>query len=456
VKYSLTFCLPVAFLSMIATGSDLCLAQSSINDTQTSLQRQADDAFRNLLQNPTDFVSTSSYVDLLIRAGNYEGAIAALERLLLVPGAPPALRIQVAQLYSALKSFTAAEAMLLQVLAEPELSAADKSTAESLLGQIRSAGARSQLSGFVIFGVRHQSNATLRSESPQIFSNGTPVASTLRPINDTDTSLGLRINHEYDLGLPSFAVLSSGIGLYFVNSNTAAGKPVVAGFNTPYNLRVLDANTGVVFNPISDNRNLTIRPHMLGTTVQAQGTKYLTSLGWGLDVNYRLGGINGIFATLDSQRRAFAARADVPNAALLDGRLTSLRLRTVYGVLPKQVLNAEVTLRNNSAGAGNLSFTSLEPRVSYAMSYGGPFGAGDWSTTPFVGYVHRSYKAADAAVIAGSARRDAEWRLGLTQTIPIAPRWTGIITLEQVRNNANLPNYTYKNTSVSTNVLYSF
>ncbi|TAG26370.1 MAG: hypothetical protein EAZ37_09125 [Burkholderiales bacterium] len=441
---------------MLAAGSGLSLAQTPLSGAQSNLQRQVDDAFRNVLQNPTDFAATGSYVDLLVRAGNYEGAIAALERLTVVPGAPPALRIQVAQLYGALKSFVMAEAMLQQVLAEPGLPAADKARAETLLGQVRSAGASSQFSGFVIFGVRQQNNATARTQSPQILSNGVLLPNTLSPQSDTDTSLGLRISHEYDLGLQNFAVLSSGGGVYFVNSNAASGKPIVAGFNTPYNLQVFDANSGVVFNPISSNRDLTIRPHLLGSTVQAQGASFLTSLGWGLDVNYRLGEVNGIYATLDSQRRNFATRADVPNAAQLNGTLTSLRLRSAYGVLPKQVLNTEVTFRDSSAGVGNFSFTSIEPRVSYGVSYAGPFGAGDWSTTPFVGLVQRSYKAADPAVIAGTARRDSEWRVGLTQTIPFAPRWMGLITLEQLRNSANLPNYNYKNTSVSANVIYSF
>ena len=449
-------CLSVIVLSLLAAGSELCLAQTSANNAESSLQRQADEAFRNVLQNPTDFAATGTYVDLLVRAGNYEGAIAALERLMVVPGAPASLRIQVAQLYGALKSFAMAEAMLSQVLAEPGLSAADKAQAETLLGQVRSAGASSQFSGFVIFGMRQQNNATFRTESPQILSNGVLVTNTLRPQSDTDTSLGLRVSHEYDLGLQSFAVLSSGGGVFFVNSNAASGKPVVAGFSTPYNLQVFDANSGVVFNPISSNRDLTLRPHLLGSIVRAQGVQFLTSLGWGLDVNYRLGDVNGVFATLDSQRRTFAARPDVPSASLLNGQVTSLRLRTVYGVLPKQVLNAEVTFRDSSAGAGNLSFTSIEPRVSYAVSYANPFGAGDWSTTPFVGYVQRTYKAADPAVIAGTARRDAEWRWGLTQSIPIAPRWTGLATVEQVRNSANLPNYSYKNTSLSANIIYSF
>ncbi len=446
--------LGISLGSLCSLGSPNSWAQTPPGNN-VSLERQIDDAFRLLFQNPADLASTNTYVDLLIRAGNYEGAIAALERLLVIPDAPPNLRITIANLYAQLRSYTMAEAMLTEALAEPDLPADDKARAESLLAQVRSASAPSRFSGAVIFGLRRQSNATFRTAAPQIFSNGVLVNNTLRPRSDTDTSIGLRLQHEYDLGLQQPAVLSTSGGLFVVQSRAARGQPIVAGFSTPYNLRVADINSGIVFNPRSDTPNLNVRPFLSGSVVQAQGASYLNTVGYGLDVNYRIGETGGVFATVESQRRNFSTRADVPNASQLNGRVNSFRVRWLHPVTPKQMLTAEMTVRKTNAGRGDFSSDSIEPYVSYAMSYPGWFGAGDWTTTPFVGVVRRQYRGADAA-ISTTARRDNEWRVGVSHAIPLTARWLGVLTLEQVRNRANLPNFDYKNNSITANLIFTF
>lgn len=426
------------------------------SEASVALQRQTDEAFRNLLQNPTDVSTTTDYVTLLLRAGNYEGAIAALERLLVLPGAPASLRIEIAALYAQLRSYTVAESLLNEALADRSLSDADRARAQALLGQVRAAGATSRFSGVLIMGLRQQSNPTFRTDAPQIFSNGALVNNTIRPASDSDASLGLRLQHEYDLGFKDYAALSSSGGVFLVQSNAASGRPIVAGYSSPYNLLVLDGNSGVVFRPLSSHRQLSVRPHVLGSSVQAQGAQYLTSLGLGLDVNYALSNTTGLFATLDSQRREFASRADVPAASQLNGQITSLRLRWLQSVAANQVLNAEITFRQSRAGRDFYSFSAVEPRVSYAVSYPGWFGSGSWTTTPYIAHVQRSYRGADAAVNANFARRDSEWRVGLTHSMPVTPRWTLLVTAEQVRNNANLPNFSFKNTSFGTSLIFSF
>ena len=57
---------------------------------------------------------------------------------------------------------------------------------------------------------------------------------------------------------------------------------------------------------------------------------------------------------------------------------------------------------------------------------------------------------------ATATRRDREWRVGVAQTVRLTPVWYLQFTAEQVRSRANMPNFNYKNTSLSGAVLRSF
>ena len=64
-----------------------------------ALDRQVDEAFRQVLKTPASLDAGLKYARLLVAAGNYEGGVAALERLLLSPNPQPGIRVELAVLY---------------------------------------------------------------------------------------------------------------------------------------------------------------------------------------------------------------------------------------------------------------------------------------------------------------------------------------------------------------------
>jgi hypothetical protein len=424
------------------------------------LERQVDDAFRAMFQNPGDAGSMGRYAELLLQAGNYEGAIATLERLLVDPAAPPSVRIDIAVLYARLKSYTMAESMLREALKDPRLSPADRERAERLLGDVAARNRPSQLSGSIALGLRYNSNATFRTDAQQVYANGTLVAvpPQFRPDSDVDATVALRLGHQYDLELDRFAVVSSTLGAYLTNQKSSSGSELRAGFSDPYDLGVLEFTSGLLFSPVRGQDALTVRPHLILGQVWAQQHRFLASAGLGLDLNYRIGPRTLFDATADWQRRDYADRVDVPNAAQLDAHAVGLRGRLTHDLGAGQVVSAELALRRNRAGQASSDFDAVDGRIAYTLSYAAPMAsaAGNWSTTAWLGTTRRHYGGADRSVLAGVSRRDNEWRLGLSQAVPLAPLWTGVLSLEHARNNANLPNYEFRNTSLSASVVRSF
>lgn len=445
-----------AALALLASGG--ANAQS---DASVALERQTDEAFRQVLQQPQNLGQWSAYAQLLIKAGNYEGGIAAMERLLQEPDASPDLRVDIAVLYYRLGSYAMAEAMLATALADNRLQGDNRALAEKLLADTRKRAQRSQLQGVVTLGLRHQTNPTYRSDASQVFSGGVlgPLAADQRPDDDNDVSLGLRLNHRFDLGLQNSATIATNFGAYVVDYRSAHGSRLVAGENKPYDLQLLDLNTGLEFKPApAEAAGLTLRPHIILANVVAKNHQYLRNAGVGLDLNWRPNERTLYELTVDGVHRDFAERADVANANLQDGRMYSLRGRVSRELAPGQVLVGEYAFRKGASSDRDFyDFESHEIRATYSISYQSPLAKGSyWTTAVWLGALNRSFDGPDPAVSPTQTHKDREWRFGVNQVLPLVPLWSLILSAEHARNRANLPNYRYRNTSVSATVLRSF
>lgn len=437
-----------------------CTSTAAQTAAQAPMDRQSQDAFRQLLDQPEDLSLWSKYAQLLVQAGNYEGGIAAMERLLLDPATAPGVRLEVAALYFRLGSYAMAETVVRTALADSRLRGEQRVLAVALLADVMKRNQRSQLSGNFVFGLRHQTNPTYRTDRTEVLSAGVlgPVAGNQRPDADNDINLGLRIQHLYDLDLQNSATIASTFGAALIDYRSSSGSRLEAGLNRPQDLQVFDFTTGLQFKPFPGSvSGLTLRPHILLSNLVAQRHQFLRSKGAGLDLTWRPNERTLLEVTLDGQDRDFANRVDIADANLLGGRLYGLRARISREVVPGQVLTGEFGVRRNRTERDFYDYDSQEVRVTYAFSYASPIAKGGWWTTAFwLGGLRRSYDAPDAVVSAVETRKDREFRFGVSHTVPITPAWSLLLMADHSRNSANLPNYRYKNTSVSGAVVRTF
>lgn len=444
-----------ALLAALAAGA----AHAQL-DAAGGATRQAEDIFRQAMQQPQDTALLLRHARFLVSQGNYEGGIAALERLLLEPNAAPELFVEVAQYYWRLGSYGMSEQLLHRALRDPRLGAPGRAAAQTLLREVRKRSQRNQFFGTALAGVRHQTNPAFRSFENEVLSGGLPVAPAAgqRPDSDWDWSLGVQARHEYDLDLQNSATIASTLVAYFVDYRSASGSTLVAHPTAPYDLALFDATAGVRFRPSPARApRLTLRPHVILTYLAAQRHGYLRNAGVGLDVGHDLSERTQFTLTIDSVERDFADRIDIPEAAALDGRLTSLRLRALHEWRPNHWLLGEYGYRRNRTGAAFHDHDTHEGRASYTIAYPSPVGdLGSWTSAAWVGYVRRGYDAADPSVAPFIVRKDSERRLGLQQTIAFGGPWSAVLSVERVRVGSNLPNFRFRNTSVFAGVSRTF
>lgn len=456
---------PTSSAGLLLLASLLGLSGTSLQaqtpPPDSSLDRQIDEAFQRVLKAPADASAGNSYATLLVKAGNYEGAIAALERQLLDPQAPPTARMELAVLYYRLGSYAMSESLLRQTLEDTRLTADLRQLADNLLRDVAFRNQTSQWSGLAMLGLRSQTNPSARASGDLVYSAGTlvPLPQQFKPKSDSDLQAMLRVDHRYDLGLQNEAAVVSSLVAQAINFSSSSGHQLQATQVKPYDLTVVDVTTGVRFKPSPLRApKLTLRPYLGFAHVGAQGHHYLRNHGIGLEADYRLNERTLFSAGYEHRHYDYAQRIDFPDAALRGGPDNSLRARLSRETAPGQVLSGEVALRSHKAGKPLHGYDSQEVRLTYSLSYSSPWAAtsGDWVTSAWAGATRRSYDGADAAVHPQILRRDTEWRVGLAHTVPVASAWALLLQLEHVRTNANLPNYQNSNTSVLGALTYRF
>jgi hypothetical protein len=150
---------------------------------------------------------------------------------------------------------------------------------------------------------------------------------------------------------------------------------------------------------------------------------------------------------------------DVPAAEQLGGPDHNLRLQLSREIAPGHLISTELGLRHHQTGRAYYDYNGQELRVTYSTSYASPLSGvagGYWSHALWAGAAQRKYGAADPDISAGLTRKDNDWRVGASLSVPITGGWSVLMQLEHVSTHSNLPNYQAKNTSLMGAVAYRF
>jgi uncharacterized protein HemY len=96
-----------------------------------------DAAFQETLRKPADPATLIAFAEIAIKTGDLEGAISALDRLLLIDGDQPEVKLELGVLYFRLGSFEAARTYLEEVASSKRASAALKARAADFLKEAK-------------------------------------------------------------------------------------------------------------------------------------------------------------------------------------------------------------------------------------------------------------------------------------------------------------------------------
>ena len=116
-------------------------------------------AFQETLRKPNDPAVLLRYADLATKAGNLEGAISALERLLLIEADQPRVKLELGVLYYRLGSYEQARVYLEAARTSPRATNEVKERSSQFIADVNQATGKSRLTGDILGGVRYSTNA---------------------------------------------------------------------------------------------------------------------------------------------------------------------------------------------------------------------------------------------------------------------------------------------------------
>lgn len=425
--------------------------QRQVGAVPIEVQRNLDDGFRAVLQNPGDMGANAAYAQRLIDAGEYEKAIASLERILITDPSQSQVRVEIGALYFRLGSYETARVYFRRALADPNLPAALRPQAEQFLVDIAERLSRHQFTGFASVGAKWQENANTGADPATVRGFGALVGrpASARPQSDFSFFGASKVVHSYDLDTQDEAKLESTVLGYGNAFTRFSHQDVLLG----------EFTTGVRFKPLpGDLGDLQIRPHVIGNYVGLDGDRLLSTYGFGLDVAMTWSERLASELTLELRREDYGPIADLGDTQHQTGDAKVIKLRTAYELADRSVIILDLQYRSDATRRGYYDYTQYLGQLTYSLPYAAPMQLTErpWNVAPYVAWYSRPYGAPDPTVNPAQTRFDNNIRLGIINTIPIADGWSTFQQVEHTWGDSNIPNYSFRDTAVTVGLTRSF
>jgi tetratricopeptide (TPR) repeat protein len=423
-----------------AFGAEAQYAAPAAED-RTQIEVAYDEAFRSMFKDPGNLDKAFTFALLAIRIGDYEGAIATLERMLLIDPDLPRVRMELGVLYFRLKSYQVAKGYLEEVRDDPAAPELVKERVAEFLDAIDDQTSPHRFRGSVFAGIRHQSNANAGPASGKVRVLGLDADLDSQFTNqpDVDQFMSVRLLHYYDLGVEPRVELENELVGYLSNQTT----------QDQLDTSLLQFRSGPRFTVDPDLiRGLDLRPFLRADIIDLDDHLYYVSYGAGLDGNYVVSPETGLYFETFLTHRNYNDTDDYPtNKEELNGP------RGYFGVSVSQILTPDMRLsvngsvtRDEADAAGRRSWR-YEASATLTRIFESPIPqhTGPWSLSATAKAASVPYDAPLASIDPDVTREDTEWQVQLIGSVRLRENVSLVASGLYKQVDSTLTNYEYDN-----------
>ena len=435
-----------AFLiGSVLIGSQV-LGAPAISQTAAQLEQRYRSARAEMLADLVDPAKALAFAEAAVSVGDVRGAIAALERLLLIDPTLDNIRAELGLLYQKAGAPQIARQYLEGLEgAPPDIRArldAELETAEQRLAPHR-------VSGSVSLATRYETNANAAPDDLLVF--GVP-AEIQDPEDeaqdDVSFAAGLDMEHLYDFGSQAATVLETDLAL----------------FGTQY-VDVEDANiayarldTGPRFRLGAGDHAVQVRPYVGGSLLSLEREHYLASAAAGVEATGALDPLTFVTGTVEGRLNEYEESAENPNAEDLEGEEVLASLRLTREVAPSLFLSGQVYGGVLDANEDFESYVSRGAGVAATYALDNPIDGGldPLGLRASVAYTRLDYDDPNPFIDPNTTQEDDRFDLRLGASLPVRPQWAATLALDYTSNDSTLPNDEFDNFRISLGVRYDF
>ncbi len=413
------------------------------------LRRLYDEAFAAMLADPANLDKSFRFAGLAVRIGDLEGAVAALERMLLINANLPRVRLELGVLYYRLGSYEAARTYLVTALETPNMPPEVRERAQDFLARIEKQKAPTRFSGTVLSGLRWQSNANAApTGTVRVGGFDAELDDNSTAASDWNAFVAAQATHIWDFGTQSGDHLDSRVNLYVarqfkreeVNATVAVvsiGPRFVLMPETIEGLSVRVA--GALDFVMLDDKKEYLAP---GASLSLDKAWEDTLVSFGFDW----------------RRRDYHDTKIRPVNSLRDGDEYAVRLSVEHKAADWLGVALLGGAARYDARADWESYREVQLGLSLTMQpFASPFDEQQNIVIAFTAAHLRSwYEKVDVAVDPDVKRKDKDWRLALTVSVPLSEDFSAILQGGYNRRSSSLPNYEYTNWYTMTGIAWRF
>lgn len=418
----------------------------------TASKAEYDAAFQQTMEHPADLDVLFRFATVASKSGDLEGAISALERILLINPDLPRVRLELGVLYYRLGSYEVARTYLDGALKSPDLPPDVRERAGQFMAEITRQEKRSRFSGEVFFGWRYQSNANLGPATSNVLLFGQAANLNQQAIGTPDWGIvgSLQVRHVYDFGRQDRSALETQFTAY-ANRQFSVSQA---------NVSLLDLTSGPRFQILSGTfENFTLKPFATVGSIWVNDYPYYTAYGAGLEANVLLADRLRNISTFVWRRQDYSDSAYLPaNSQFTGAQYTATtsfqfalsNIVTLYATGSAQRYETVGTPPQSymlwGVGAGML-FRFTDPLFRTALP---------WTVNLGVSEQWWKYDQPDPTIDPGTFRYQNDTILALVLSIPFDERTTLSLSGGRFLRAATVPNYAFENDSFMFGVTWRF
>jgi hypothetical protein len=401
---------------MMLKGMALAQTPTEHPFADTPETAEADALFNQLLKDPKNIDLTFRYAEAAIKAGNIEGGISSLERLLLLDRNFPGIKIQLAELYARIQSYDQAKTYLSQAREEPGVDQQTLARIETVQDEVDRGQSGTRLTSNLLIGIRHQSNASAEPAGSDIVAGGVPETLSTIYFHKAAWDAFSTGNIQYTKQLGEVQVESNAIAYY----SKSLGHSTL-------DLGAVEFNSGPRFDVDIEGTHLfSARPYAVANEVLLGESQFLHTAGGGLGIDRSITDKLSGSAFYEYRREWFSNVALAPAAETMNADVHSFGTGLAYRLFDDGDLNFQTSyaLTDDVAIGSN---RNLVFRLAYSQLVHLPkdFSVGPLNLSPLVYRIYTRDHSPDLSIGPATIPATDEWRygmaakLGLTQSIAL-------------------------------------